>query len=112
MRDLRDMNIGERAIATVIIVVTIMLVLAFIGYVSGRWEVEAAPVVISPYETHLIELDKQALDRAYATQMGQVFSIWIKDGVADPSRARVGFANARKGYNAAMIDIEQRQRLQ
>jgi hypothetical protein len=66
---------------------------------------------MSQYEPRMIELDKQALDQAYATQMAHVFGIWIKDGIADSSRARVGFANARKGYDAAMTEIEKRQLL-
>jgi hypothetical protein len=109
MRPLEDMSLGQRAIATVIIVVIVLLILAVIGYLSGRWEEAQAQVVPSKWDSRMIELDKQALDQAYAAQMAHVFGIWIKDGVTDPSRARVGFGNARKGYNAAMIEIERRQ---
>jgi hypothetical protein len=113
MRDLHEMNIGQRAIVTVVIVVVILLVLALIGYLSGRWEeAQAQTIAPSKWDSRMIELDKQALDRAYVAQVGHVFDIWIKDGVADPSRATRGFANARKGYNAAMIEIERREKLQ
>jgi hypothetical protein len=109
MRNLEDMSLGRRVIATVIIVVVIMLILACIGYLSGRWEEAQAQVAPSKWDGRMIELDKQALDQAYATQMAHVFGIWIKDGVADPSRAKVGFGNARRGYDAAMTEIEKRQ---
>src|SRR3954470_24549512 len=103
MHDLQDMNLGQRAVATVIIVVVVLLVLAFVGYLSGRWEeAQAQAIAPSKWDSHMIELDKQALDRAYVAQVGHVFDIWIKDGVADASRATRGFANARKGYNAAI----------
>lgn len=111
MRNLHDMNIGQRAMVTVVVVVLIMLVLALIGYISGRWEDAQAQAVvtISKWESHLLELDKQALDKAYMQQIGHIFDIWIKDGVEDPSRATRGFINARKGYNLGMIKIEERQ---
>src|SRR5881392_3896077 len=108
MRDLNDMSLGHRVMVTVAVVVVIMLILACIGYLSGRWEEAQAQVIPSKWEEHLVGLDKQALDQAYTAQMAHVFGIWIKDGVSDPSRARVGFANARKGYNSAMTEIEKR----
>lgn len=110
MRDLRDMNIGQRAMVTVVIVVVILLVLAVIGYLSGRWEVEAAPVpVSSPYEARLIVLDREAMDNAYRNKLEQLFSVWLKDDTDQPARAVTGANEARKAYTAAMNEIERRQ---
>lgn len=111
MRDLQDMTLGQRVMVTVAIVVLIMLALALVGYISGRWEEAQAEPLPSRWESRLIELDKDALDRAYVSQVGHIFDIWIKDGVDDPSRATRGFTNARKGYNAGMVKIEQRQQM-
>ena len=111
MRDLRDMNLGQRAIATVIIVVLVMLVLGLIGYLSGRWEVEAAPAPVpSPYETRLIALDREAMDNAYRSKLEQLFSVWLKDEAGQPVRAVTGANQARKAYNNAMTEIERREK--
>ena len=107
------MTLGQRIVFTFVLVFVLLLLLAAFGYLTGRWdEAGAAPQPIPPskWEDRIIELDKQALDLAYVTQMGHVFSIWVKDGVLDPSRARVGFGNARRAYNDAMIEIEKRER--
>lgn len=120
MRDLQDMNIGQRVMVTVVIVVVILLLLTVIGYLSGRWEVEAAPVrveaapvpVPSPYEARLIVLDREAMDNAYRNKLEQLFSVWLKDDSDQPARAITGANQARKAYTAAMNEIERRQRLQ
>jgi hypothetical protein len=70
--------------------------------------IQAQAVVPTKWDDRMIDLDKQALDQAYVAQMAHVFGIWIKDGVGDPARARVGFSNARKGYTAAMNEVERR----
>lgn len=104
----------ERWIALAVGAVTIIITLLLLAVL----ETSSAPAPLQPetlsrYERRIIELDKQAVDQAYITHAANVFGIWIKDGVADPSRAKVGFANARKGYDAAMMAIVTReQRLQ
>lgn len=107
------MHLGERAILTVIIVVVILLLLAGIGYLSGRWEVEAAPALapITPYETRLIALDREAIDNAYRAKVEQLFSVWLKDETGQPARAIVGVTQARKAYAGAMTEIERREKL-
>lgn len=111
MIDLDHMDLGKRVMLTVAIVLAALGLIALVGYLSGGWDdAQGAPVPPSKWDSRLIELDKDALDKAYVAQMGHIFEIWIKDGVADSSRATRGFANARKGYNAAMSEIEQRQR--
>lgn len=111
------MTFGQRFALTIVICLAILFALALAGYLTGGWDDAGAqplqPPTLSKYERRIIELDKQAIDQAYVTHAANVFGIWIKDGVADPSRAKVGFANARKGYDAAMTAIMVReQRLQ
>jgi hypothetical protein len=110
MKQLDEMTLGHRVMLTVAIVVIIVIVLALFGYLSGRWDdAQAQPLLSSKWDGRLVELDKQALEQAYLDQMGHIFSVWLKHGVDDPKHARVGFNNARKGYNAAMIEIEKRE---
>jgi hypothetical protein len=109
-RRLEDVPFKHRVGITIIIVLAVLLALALFGYLTGGWDTPAqAETPSSKWEASIIGLDKQALDQAYVGQMAHVFGIWIKDGVADPSRARVGFANARKGYDAARSEIEKRE---
>jgi hypothetical protein len=109
MRPLEEMSFGHRVALTVVICLIILFALALFGYLTGGWDVQAQNITSSKWDHRMVELDKQAVDQAYILQMSHVFSIWLKDGVADPSRARVGFANARKGYDAAMTAIEKRE---
>lgn len=108
MKPIEDMSLGERAALTFVIVLIILFALALFGYLTGAWDNADAQVPPSKWNDRMIALDRQALDQAYVGQMAHVFGIWMKDGVHDPSRARVGFANARKGYDAAMSEIEKR----
>lgn len=117
MRGLRDLNIGERAIATVIIVVLVMLILAFIGYLSGRWEVEAAqstteaPRVSSKWDDQIDELERQALGQAFQKHIAQLYNIWVTDNYQPkiPPKALTGARNARDAYIRSMEAIEKRE---
>lgn len=116
MRDLRDMNIGERAVATVIIVVVILLVLAFIGYISGRWEVDTAqgatetPRISSKWDDQIDELERQALGQAFQKHIAQLYNIWVTDNYQPkiPPKALTGARNARDAYIRSMEAIENR----
>jgi len=94
------------AIAAITIVFTLML-LALLETSSAPAPLQ--PETLSRHERRLIELDRQAVDQAYVAHAVNVFSIWLKDGVGDPSRAKVGFGNARRGYDAATTAIEVRE---
>lgn len=104
------MTFGQRFALTIVICLVILFALALFGYLTGGWDDASAQAAPSRWEARLIELDKQALEQAYVAQAAHVFGIWIKDGVGDSSRAARGFANARKGYDAARAAIEQRER--
>jgi hypothetical protein len=118
MRDLHGMSIGQRVMATVIIVVIIMLILAAIGYLSGRWEeagaapgTTEAPPIASKWDDHIDELERQALDDAFKKYIGQLYNIWVTDNYQPkfPPKALTGARNARDAYIRSMEAIEKRE---
>jgi hypothetical protein len=119
MRSLEDMHIGQRVMLTVAILVIILILLACVGYLSGRWEVEAAqvpgepPWVPSKYDDQIDELERQALGEAFKKHIGQLYSIWVTDNYQPriPPKALVGARNARDAYIRSMEKIEKRQEL-
>jgi hypothetical protein len=109
-----DFRKAQTWISIFCIVVCILVIIAAIGFLTGRWSQEAQsaePVKLesSKYDERIIELDRQALEQAYMTQVAHVFAVWVKDGVPPPARAAVGFSNARKAYIDAMTAIDKRQ---
>jgi nitric oxide reductase large subunit len=109
-KPLEDMSIGQRIVFTVVLVIVLLLLLAAFGYLTGRWEeAAAAPAPISPYETRLIALDREAIDNAYRSKVEQLFGVWLKDETGQPGRAVVGVTQARKAYAGAMVEIERRE---
>jgi hypothetical protein len=113
MRDLQDWHIGQRVMLTVAILVIILILLACVGYLSGRWEAEAAPevpVVPSKYDDMLDELERQALAEAFKKHIGQLYSVWVTDNYQPkfPPRAIVGMRNNRDAFIRSMDAIEKR----
>jgi uncharacterized protein YneF (UPF0154 family) len=119
MRSLENISIGNRIALTVAIIVIIVILLACVGYLSGRWEAEAqtqrllpsSPPLISKYESRLLELDREAADQAYRDQIMHLFQTWMKDEREQPVRALVGARQARSAYERVMNAIEERERL-
>jgi hypothetical protein len=113
MRPLEDMHIGHRVMLTVAIVVIIIILLACVGYLSGRWEAEAAPEVPwvpSKWDDQIDELEKQALGDAFKKHIMQLYSVWVTDNYQPriPPKALVGARNARDAYVRSMEAIETR----
>jgi hypothetical protein len=103
------MTLGQRIILTMIIVLVILFALAAFGYFTGSWtEAEGQAITETKWDARLIELDKQALDEAYKSHLILVWTNWLKDG-GPPTRHATGFARARSGYVASMIEIEKRE---
>lgn len=113
MRPFEEMHIGQRVMLTVAIVVILIILLATCGYLSGRWEVEAqgAPLIMSKWDDHIDELEKQALDDAFKKHIVQLYSIWVTDNYQPkfPPKALVGARNARDAYIRSMEAIEKRE---
>jgi hypothetical protein len=112
--NLEDMSIGHRAMLTVAVIVIILVLLACASYLSGRWEA-GAQVQPSPVDTRfakrLNELDAEAVETAYRTQLTNLFLTWMKDPSGQPARAVVGANQARRAFTAAMTEIEQRKNM-
>jgi hypothetical protein len=120
MRPLEDMSIGNRIALTVAIVVILIILLACVGYLSGRWEAEAAQTqqtdptwVPSKWDDQIDELERQALGEAFKKHIMQLYSVWVTDNYQPriPPRALVGARNARDAYIRSMEKIEKRQEL-
>lgn len=109
MRDLQDMHIGQRVMLTVALIVIIIILLACVGYLSGRWEAEAQTVPPSKFDKRIAELDREAIDLAYKEKIQALFNTWLSDPSEQPSRAVKGAQNARRAYIGAMQAIERKE---
>jgi hypothetical protein len=92
-----------------VVVLAAALAVLLLFFVSGG---EGAPVLEPPpskWDTHLLELDRQALESAYHDQMKLLFSVWLKDDVKALERVTNGFRIARHAYAAAASRIEKRE---
>jgi hypothetical protein len=106
---LEKMSIGHRIVMTMVILLIILFALALFGFLTGRWEEAGAQAITnSKWDGRMIELDKEALDDAYKAQLMLVWKNWLLDG-GPPTRHATGFAKARNGYIASMIEIEKRE---
>jgi hypothetical protein len=97
MTPLEDMSIGNRIALTVAIVVIIIILLACVGYLSGRWEAEAKVQVdcMDPTERERIrDLVLKGIDDGLQEQIRHLFETWMKDLSDQPRRAMVGTNNA------------------
>jgi hypothetical protein len=108
----KDMSPGYRVMLALAIIIIVLILTAFIGYLSGRWDVEAQslpPATLSKYERQLIDLDRQAISMAYRDQIRDLFRIWGKDGHDQPRRAVTGSRQARRMFDQAMAAIDERE---
>lgn len=113
MRPLKDMHIGQRVMLTVAIVVILIILLACVGYLSGRWEAEAQPqpqpYQLSKFEPRLLELEREAIENAFKQKITSLWTVWMSDDRGQPERAINGAVQARKAYIASMTEIERRE---
>lgn len=103
---------------TVAIVVIVLILLACVGYISGRWEdreegyglgwllssASSEPITcVADEDTRerirVIMID--SLDEALHDQIKYLFQIWMKDERGQPDRAKVGARAAIKAHQAA-----------
>jgi hypothetical protein len=113
---LEDLSIAQRIMLTAVIVIVILLLMALVGFVSGRWETaegQESPLWSPKYEPRFIELDKLAIEEAYKKHIIRLFDIWVTDydsKKGEPPRAVHGAINARGAYARSMDAIERRER--
>jgi len=121
MEPLEQVPLGQRVMLTVAIVVGLLLLLAFIGWLGGGWNVTAEdytyglaaaeePLTASKYDERILELDKEAIEQAYRDQIAHLYSVWLKSGdIGAPERARTGAMGARAAFIAIMKALERRE---
>jgi len=114
---LEDMTIGQRIALTFIIVLIILFAFALAGFLTGRWEEAQAqqreilpPRVSTKWDARILELDLEALDRAYIENSVRLFSVWMRDESDQPRRMLVGLSQSRRAYNEARDRIETHKR--
>jgi hypothetical protein len=106
---LEDLSLGRRVVLTAVIVIAAILLLAAVGFLSGRWEAQGQELP-SKYDAHLIERDKVALESAYHDQLKVLFGVWLKDGAGrEATRISNGLQIARRAYVQAAGQIEARE---
>jgi hypothetical protein len=125
---LSELSIGHRIALTMAFVVVILFAMAFIGWISGGWEADAQAQIggksdkfgplppkgtfvgrDTPWDLHMLELDRKALDEAYTDQLMHLFAIWMKDDSGQPDRAITGARQARRAYILVMDEITKRE---
>lgn len=114
MYSLSELTLPQRIIFTFLIVLIILFALAAFGYFGGRWEeADAAPQPDLyqgiPMNEKLLELDKQALDRAYEQQILKLWGVWLTEGAKDSAHFKNGLHNARRAYGMASQAIAKRE---
>lgn len=103
----------NRAIGTFISVVVIMIIMAIYGCATDDEQAQSATAETLyqgvPLDTHLLALDKEALEEAYKQHVMLLFSVWLKDDVNVVHRINKGLENGRRAYRAAAQKIEERE---
>ena len=89
-----------------------LLILAMLAYIALA--APSAPVLPLPppskYDARLVQLDRDAIEKAYSEHLVNLFLVWMKDPETDqPRRAVVGARRAQKAYIGAMTEIEKRE---
>jgi|SRR5215475_5588397 len=123
MKSLDEYKLSTRIITTVILILVILAVLSFIGWISGGWEaqgqareqsVEPSLILTLPptkWDGKLLELDKQALDEAYIAKVKQLFDVWVREGLSSDEGAMKGHAQAQRAYLKAQRAVEIKEKI-
>lgn len=119
---LEDLSLIKRIALAVVIVVCVLLLLMFASWLvnepADAQGLSIAPLPPkgafvgkpSPWDQHLIELDRVALDDAYHDRIVILFSSWMRDDTDQPERISNGVRQARRAYILVRTAIEQRQK--
>src|SRR5262245_2853147 len=113
MTPLEEQSLTKRVITTLVIVIAVILILALIGWTSGRWEARGQQLRLtlapSKWDRAMLELDKRALELAYITKVQQLFDIWVRSGLETDENAVKGHAQAQRAYIESQRRIELRE---
>src|SRR5262245_64762341 len=58
------------------------------------------------WDGKLLELDKEALDKAYVAKIQQLFDVWVREGLATSEGVMKGHANAQRAWLQGQRAIE------
>lgn len=91
------------------IVVIVLILLACVGYLSGRWEEANAQqgpitdicIIDDEARERVRNIMIDAVDEALHDQIKVLFQVWMKDDRGQPDRARVGARAAIRAHQAA-----------
>lgn|SRR5215831_3659930 len=110
IRPLIEMKFWERFAIMVMIVLTVLLVLAIGSALMVEGEI-ILELPFSKWDQKMLDLDREAIDRAYVNKIGQLYDVWVREGREHPERPVKGAAEAKRAYTAIQDTIEQRQKI-
>jgi hypothetical protein len=114
---LEHLSLWQRILLAIVLVLLTLFLLYMAAQVLGSSNVEAQPQLPpkgalvgkpSPWDTRLVEMDREALDNAYHDQLQHLFLGWMKDDSGQPERAIRGAQQARRAYILVRTEIERR----
>jgi len=122
---LDDLPLVRRIVLTFIIILIVLFLLSFIGWISGGWDdahgeqaqtLRTEPHLVfllppSRWDFKLVDLDRQALDTAYMKKIEQLFSVWVSDDTGQPERAAKGALHAKRAYIEAQRALDMREQM-
>lgn len=72
---------------------------------TGAQPAEEQP---TEYDGKMIDLERDAIDKAFHGQVLRLFETWMKDETGQPKRALAGMRQARSAYIRSMRAIDER----
>jgi len=118
VKRLEDMTLGQRIMLTLVIALVILFALALVGWSTGGWNIGSDDyyrvasaeegLTVSKYDERIEQLDREAAENAYRSQIEHLFTVWMKDSTGQPARAATGAQYARKAFIDVMKAIEER----
>jgi hypothetical protein len=86
------------------------VVLLLIIFFASEGAVNPPPLLErSPYDEHLLAVDRDALEDAYHKQVELLFSTWMRDDTGQPDRFLAGVRKATRAYVAALDGAKRRE---
>jgi hypothetical protein len=63
-----------------------------------------------PFDEHLLELDKKALEESYRSHLVKLWAVWLSDGARNSANIKNGLRISRESYHQAAQEIQRRER--
>ena len=114
---LNDVTFVKNTLLTIFIVIVILLMFSAFRYFAGTRDAEGQAITDPPqvyqgipFDSHLLRLDRRALEEAYHQQLIFLFTVCLKDGCKDATYFQNGLRNARRFYGVAAKQIAAREK--